>query len=164
MKKIVLTQGKIALVDDADYDWLNQWKWIASKPARSRTYYVYHSVLIARAKRYTTEWMHRLILGLQMGDKQQCDHIDHNGLNNQRSNLRVCTKTQNMQSSRKRKRRTSKYKGVCWHRHNRKWYSRICVKKKEIHLGFFDSEIDAAAAYNVAALKHFGDFALLNTL
>ena len=161
MKQITLTQGKVALVDDDDYVWLNQWKWCA-KPGH-HTFYAAHYVRVAKYK-HRFEKMHRLILGLQESDKQQVDHVDGNGLNNQRSNLRICTITQNNQSRRKRKVGTSKYKGVYWHQRDHKWQSRITVNKKRIQLGCFDSETDAAIAYNRAALKCFGEFVVLNKI
>ena len=161
MKEISLTQGKVALVDDADYEWLNQWKWYASSIQSSYSCRFYAK---RRVRKGVLEYMHRLILELQRNDNREVDHIDGNGLNNQRSNLRVCTHKQNRQSSRKRKIGASRYKGVCWNRRRHKWCSYIYVNEKLIHLGYFDSETDAALAYNHAALNHFGKFALLNTL
>lgn len=158
MRTIPLTQGKIALVDDSDYEWLNQRKWYA---ARDR--YTFYVLRGARHK-CTSEQMHRLILGLQPGDKRQCDHIDGNGLNNVRSNLRVCTVTQNQRSSRKLRGGTSKYKGVFWNYANSKWLSAIRTNKERIYLGSFDSEIDAARAYDIAALKYHGDFSVTNEM
>lgn len=158
MKTISLTQGKVAIVDDADYEWLNQWKW--STQQGRHTFYAVRGVWLAKNK-WRIERMHRLILGLQPDDKRQCDHRDGNGLNNQWSNLRVCTRTQNIRSQ-KNKVGTSKYKGVCWDRRDRKWYSQIRVNKKQIYLGLFNSEIDAAQAYDRAASEYFGEFALTN--
>jgi len=163
MKTIPLTQGKFALVDDADYEWINQLCWHALQPGSRRTFYATRTVRMGKGKR-KREWMHRLILGLQPNDKRQCDHIDGNGLNNVRSNLRPCTNQQNHQSQRKWKAGTSKYKGVWWRSDVHKWQSYIRVNLKLIYLGYFDSEADAATAYNEAALKHFGEFALLNTI
>lgn len=161
MKTIPLTQGKVALVDDADYAWLNQWKWQAMR--NGYTFYVARRIHVAKDKK-RLEQMHRLILGLQSGDNLLIDHIDGDGLNNQRVNLRVCTIAQNRRHSKKRMVGTSRYKGVCWHRGGDKWQSTIRVNKKQIHLGLFDSETSAASAYNRAASKHFGEFALLNPL
>ena len=153
MRTIPLTQGKFALVDGADFEWLNQWKWYAHK--NPNTYY-------AERRSQGSKQMHRLILGLQPGDNQETDHRDGNGLNNQRSNLRSCTTMQNQQSSRRKTTGTSKYKGVCWHRGERKWHSKIRVNKKQIYLGSFESEIVAAQAYDAAALKYHREFALTN--
>lgn len=160
MKQIQLTQGKIALVDDEDYDWLSQRKWQAQRGRH--TFYAKRGT----GGRYNrkTELMHRLIFGLQPGDKRQCDHRDKNGLNNQRSNLRRCTNQQNSQSQRKRNIGSSKYKGVCWDCNRLKWHSSIYLRGKHIYLGRFHLEIDAARAYDVAAAKHHGKFALTNKM
>lgn len=161
MKKIALTRGKTALVDDADYERLNRLKWYALPT--SYTYYAVRGIHKAKNKQ-RTEWMHRTILGLQESDSRECDHRDGNGLNNQQSNLRICTSTQNKQSSRKLTIGTSKYKGVYWHCHYRKWISRISINNKQIYLGSFNSEIDAARVYDKATLKNRGEFALTNEM
>lgn len=161
MKRILLTQGRVALVDDADYDWLNQKRWYAHQSRH--TFYATRHVRVAKNKK-TSEQMHRLILGLQPSDNQECDHRDGNGLNNQRVNLRICSVSQNSQSSRKREGCTSKYKGVHWDRRDRKWISQTKMKEKRIRLGCFDSEVDAARAYDAAALKHYGEFAQTNEM
>lgn len=155
MKQIPLTQGMFALVDDEDFEWLNQWKWYAKKD--SATYYA------VRGSRNKTIRMHRLILGLT--DKNIfADHIDHNGLNNQRSNLRKATHTQNLRNKQKTG-KGSKYLGVC--RINNKGGSTtyraiISVNNTTIYLGAFRIEEDAARAYNEAAIKYSGEFANLN--
>ena len=161
MKTIPLTQGKVALIDDEDYDFLNQWKWCAMQ--NYHIFYATHGICIAKGK-WTMEQMHRLILGLQPGDNKQTDHRDGNGLNNQRSNLRSCTTMQNQQSSRKKTVGTSKYKGVHWHRCGRKWCSQVSVNKKQKYLGLFNSEANAARAYDITALQHHGQFALTNKM
>lgn len=161
MKTIGLSQGKVALVDDADYEWLNQWRWSASKAGY--TFYAIRKTRTANGAK-TSEQMHRLILGLMPGDDRQCDHRDGNGLNNQRSNLRTCTITENNVNSRKRKAGTSSYKGVYRNRNYPKWQSRIRVNGKLIYLGSFESEIEAARIYDLAALQHYGDFALTNKM
>ena len=160
MKKIPLTQGRVVLVDDADYEWLSQWKWRIME--RCQLFYAIRSTGSKHNRGF--ELMHRLILGLQPNNKLQTDHIDGDGLNNQRSNLRACTRTQNRQSARKRKVGTSKYKGVCCYVRNGKWHSRIRINGKLIHLGSFESETDAARAYDEAAPKHYGEFALTNAM
>ena len=159
MREISLTQGKVALVDDSDYDWLNQWNWIVSKDRN--TFYAKRTTHTAKIHK-RTGGMHRVILGLQLFDKRQCDHRDGNGLNNQRANLRICTPTQNQQAARKRTIGYSRYKGVSWHYVDLKWFSQIKVNKRKIYLGAFNSEFDAARAYNQAALKYFDKFAVLN--
>jgi len=162
MKKIPLTRGGFALVDNPDYDWLNKHKWYAKKNNGSYTSYAVRGIWMGGGK-IRTERMHRTILGLQAGDGRQTDHRDGNGLNNCRSNLRICSHAENKQNSRKRIVATSQYKGVYWHRNANKWQSQIQVNKKNTYLGYFDSETDAALAYNQAALNYFGEFALLNS-
>jgi len=163
MKEIALTQGKTVLVDDQDYECLNQWKWCARQGRH--TFYARRNIRVTKGKQKQTPlYMHRVILGLQPDDKRQCDHIDGNGLNNQRTNLRICTHIQNLQSQRSWKIGTSRYKGVWWYRRDRTWQSQIQVNKKRVHLGYFVSEIEAAHVYNEAARQYFGEFARLNEL
>jgi hypothetical protein len=99
-----------------------------------------------------------------MGEPEglQVDHEDGNGLNNQRSNLRIASPTQNQGNARRRKDNTSGYKGVSWYRRTNKWKAHIRVDKKLRHLGYFIDLTDAARAYDAAALEHFGEFAHLN--
>lgn len=156
MKEITLTQGKVTFVDNIDYDVLKCYRWFVMKTPY--TYYAYRT-----SKRQTIK-MHRTILGLQPGDKRECDHRDGNGLNNIRSNLRVCTHTQNLQYQRKQAGGTSRFKGVSWDSHYGKWRSQICVNNKRICLGRFDSEIDAARVFDAAALKYHNEFALTNKM
>ena len=150
MKKIKLTQGKFALVDDVDYKWLNQWKWCAM--------YSYGNWYAMRGKRPQI-FMHRLILNTPFG--MDTDHINHNTLDNKHCNIRVCTHQQNSFNGKPRK-GTSKYKGVSWFKRDKKWRAYIVLNNKQIHLGYFISEIEAARTYDKAAIKHFGVYAFLN--
>lgn len=108
--------------------------------------------------------MHRLILGLENGDKRQTDHIDGNGLNNQKENLRICSNGQNIRWKGKARKGkyTSKYKGVNWKPKIKKWIAQICYERNKIHIGCYSVEEDAARAYNKKALELFGEFAKLN--
>jgi hypothetical protein len=160
MKRIPLTQGKFALVDDQDYDFLMQWKWYACYI--HKTHYAKRSVRIGL--KTIRIRMHREILKrmrLHIAGKK-IDHRDRNGLNNRRSNLRIATNSQNQHNQGIRKNNKSGYKGVTWNKQHNKWQARICINWKEIWLGLFDDKKDAAKAYNEAALKYHGKFAVLN--
>jgi hypothetical protein len=157
MKKIPLTQGKVALVDNRDFEWLSQWKWYPDKLNTKRCEVQWRVKRPVWKKGCT--YMHREI-AKRMGipEKYQIDHRDCNGLNNQRSNLRPSSKGQNAANSRKRSGCTSRFKGVYLHRRPGKWMARVC----DIYLGYFDEEEEAGLAYDIAATKLFGDFARLN--
>lgn len=145
MKKIKLTQGKYALVDDADFEWLNQYRWCA-----------YFNGYNWYAQRTPNIKMHRVILGYK--GKHQVDHIDGRGLNNQRKNLRICTHSQNGMNRGKQKNNTSGYKGVSRHKKAEKWQASIKLHRKLIYLGIFKSKKEAKIAYEKAAEKLHGDF------
>lgn len=157
MKRILLTQGKYAIVDDEDFEWLNQWKWQAQK----HSYDGYRAMRGAGGrKNQRTVYMHRVIMNAPKG--LEVDHINHDTLDNQRKNLRLVTQSQNQQNSKKRKNCSSKYKGVHWHKLTRKWRSKISSLGEPIHLGLYKSEIGAAKAYDKKAIELFGEFAYLN--
>jgi hypothetical protein len=153
MKKIPLTKGKFALVDDEDFEYLNQWKWCAWI-GDGRSYAVRNAG--KDQKRGMFERMHRVILRLKKGEIP--DHIDGNGLNNQRSNLRIATHSQNAMNTRKRSGCSSQYKGVSYDKVRSQW---MCMVRGK-YVGRFNSEKEAAQAYNVHAQKIFGEFASLN--
>ncbi len=159
MKKIPLTQGKFALVDDQDYEWLNQWKWCCHTSKRKS--YV-ERVQIIDGKRFSIS-MHRLILGLEQGDGKLADHLDSDGLNNQRHNIRVCDYNVNNWNRKVRHDAASQYKGVSIYRKT-KWKATINFNGKQYWLGSFDCQIKAAKAYNEAATKYHGQFAKLNQI
>lgn len=147
-KLIPLTRGQYAIVDDADFEWLSQMEWIARKIRH--TTYAYTKNLRA---------MHRLIVNAPVG--MEVDHIDSNGLNNTRSNLRICTSTQNHGNARISTANKSGFKGVHWDSQRQKYRAQI-GRSPRVHLGYHITAIDAARAYDRAALAHFGEFARLN--
>lgn len=158
MKEIPLTQGKVALVDDEDYEWLSQFNWYAQPlPVK-----MYARKVIRVSGKKRTIGMHRFILGLEYGDKRKVDHIDRNPLNNQRSNLRLATALQNAANRGLSIANTSGYKGVDWNPKTKKWQSKIKHEQKTIWLGEFENIKDAACAYDVEAIKLFGDYAYTN--
>ena len=151
MKKIKLTKGQSTIVDDCDFESLSGHKWCVSK-GKGNFY-------AARSEDGRTILMHRQIIDAPQG--MDVDHINHNGLDNRRFNLRACTRSQNLGNQRKQRNATFKYKGICWE-HTNSWSARICLNYTQIYLGTFKSEFLAAKAYDYAAKRLFGEFAYLN--
>ena len=149
MKEIKLTQGRFAQIDDDDFEFINQFNWCAFG-----TNNLWYAV---RGVNKKLVMMHRIIINAN--DGVEVDHVDHNGLNNQKSNLRICNHTQNCMNGKARGR--SKYIGVSYLR-DKFFQAYICPNGKKIHLGTFRNEIDAAKIRDIAAIKHFGEFANLN--
>lgn len=154
MKEIPLTQGKVALVDDTDFDWLNQWKWCAWTP-NGKYFYAKRGQII-NGKDVQT-FMHVLVSGIK-----EVDHIDRNGLNNQRFNLRASTKSQNGFNRGPNRTNKAGLKGVSWHNRDLVYRARIHINGKEIHLGFFHNPFDAARAFDAAAIRLHGEFSCTN--
>lgn len=152
-----LTQGQVAFIDKDDYDLVKSYRWCAFKGGN--TFYVSTNIRKADSK-WTTLSMHRLITKAPKG--MEVDHEDHNGCNNRRGNLRVCTSQQNQMGSKRKKNGGSKYKSVSWHKGTKKWQTHIRINGKINHLGLFHSEIEAALAYDEASRKHFKGYAYLN--
>ena len=151
MKEIALTQGKFAIVDDEDFEDLAKFKW-----AYHGGYA--HRVFIKDGKK-TGELMHRVIVNAPAG--MDIDHVNRNPLDNRKCNLRVATRSQNNANKAQRE---GSFKGACWRPIPRRWKAYIKVDHKQIHLGYFSNAVDAAKAYNAAALKYFGEFARLNVI
>jgi len=137
-KLIPLTRGKFTTVDDEDFDMLNKFKWYCQKGRN--TFYA------KRKPEKNDIFIHHILMNPGSG---YIDHIDGNGLNNQKSNLRIVSKRQNAQNLHIIK--TSKYPGVHWHKGNLKWQAGIRINGKLNHLGIFESEKDAGDAYIFAS-------------
>jgi hypothetical protein len=146
MKQIPLTQGRIALVDDEDFDKLNNYKWRAHcHKGQDKTFYARRNLPREPGKSRKMEHMHRVILCIP--DEYETDHIDRNGLNNQKGNLRIVTHRENC---RNRITATSRYVGVSFHKSSKKWRASISIGGRSRYLGCSENEFDAATMYQVA--------------
>lgn len=160
MKEIQLSQGKVAIIDDEDYEIVSQYKWFYNERYAKTTIH------------YKKVYLHKFIINPPAG--YLVDHKDGNTLNNTRNNLRICTHVGNCQNRPGKTNSTSTYKGVSLFRSKKKikdkvytyqaWQAHIMVNGKAISLGKHKNEIDAAIAYNEAAKKHHGEFAKLNLI
>lgn len=160
MKQIPLTQGKFALVDDEDYDFLMQWKWHINKGG-----YAVRIKHLKKTNNYCERkafYMHREIM--KTPDGLYTDHINGSGIDNRKENLRVCSNRENSYNSSSHKGTSSKFKGVSWYKRDKKWQVQISLNGKQTLVGRFFSEEDAARAYNSMALKFYGTFARLNKI
>lgn len=158
MKEILLSQGKVAVVDDEDYEWLSQWKWSATKNKKRKTWYAVRGEGKRPFRRLIL--MHRQIMSAQ--GSVQVDHRDLDGLHNWRRNLRVCTNSENNRNKGLQKNSTTGYKGVSWHKQSGKYQSKIQANGKHYRLGLYNNPVDAALAYDRAAAKMHGEYAKLN--
>jgi hypothetical protein len=159
MKEISLSQNKVALVDDEDYDFLSQWKWQVTE-GKTGKFYAVRMQCIPKSEIRKRIFMHRLIM--KAPDNIDVDHKKGNGLNNQKENLRLATKSQNAANRKKPKNNTSGFKGVSWDRARNKWLACIRFNYKNIHLGRFIDRIDAVKSYDKKAKELFGEFAQTN--
>lgn len=151
VKEITLTRGAVAIVDDADYDYLSQFKWYMSSHGYART---------CRTVARKEISMHRLVIGAK--DGELVDHINHNKLDNRKSNLRICTRSEN-QMNRKAIKGASAYKGVFKSLSAEKpWKAVISFGGKRVNLGQYPTEVEAAFAYDLAAKEYHKEFACIN--
>ncbi len=156
-REVPLSQGKVALVDDEDFARVSQYRWHAKapRPASYRhSWYAFRNV----GGRHLS--LHAFILQPSAG--LIVDHIDGNGLQNCRFNLRLASFSENGQNTRKFSGCSSPYKGVCWNNEKQKFQVRLSVNGRVVHLGWFTDEIEGANHYDFAAAQCFGPFARLN--
>ena len=158
MKRIPLTRSQFALVDDADFDWLMQWKWHAMWEPCTQQFRVSRNQW--SKKKQQSIYLHRQIMGFPRD--RYIDHINGNALDNRRSNLRICIAVENQRNQKRSFKNSSGFKGKGVDRHQGKWRARITVDYRDQYLGSFSSPIDAALTYDKAALEFFGQFARLN--
>jgi hypothetical protein len=150
-KEIKLTQGKLALVDDEDFEWLNQWKWY---------YHDGYALRMSLGSNRKSIRMHRIIMNTP--DNMEPDHINGNTLDNRKYNLRNCTHAENLCNSKIQINNASGYKGVSWNKQRKKWSVKIVKNQIHIFLGLYISKEDAINVYNKKAKELFGEYAKLN--
>lgn len=152
-KNIVLSAGYVAVIDDADYERVSQFKWSAAK--RKTNTYAYRQV--GPKKKRESVYLHRFIL--EAAPDACVDHRNGNGLDNRRENLRLATHSQNQHNRGKHPKNRSGFKGVTWNIALGKWHSQIKINSSNFHLGYFTDIVEAAEAYKRAAEKLHGEFA-----
>lgn len=160
---IELTQNKVAMIDIGDAEKVMQFKWYTHKCGEKRIQFrALTRPWIKSEKKYVTVYMHRFIMDAPPGMK--VDHINGNGLDNRRENLRICTHSENNFNKRKpiKDNPVSRYKGVFWNKKCSKWVAKVRKNNVTKHAGYYDCEREAALAYNKKALELHGDFANLN--
>lgn len=154
-RPVPLTQGMTALVDPSDWRRVMRHKWC---PLRKRNGRLYAQANVKRCGKWVRVLLHRFILGDDA--PPLIDHKDNDGLNCTRENLRAATMSENQHNSGPRT--PNGFKGVSWHKKAKKWVAQICKDGKRVHLGLFDDEVQAAKAYDRAAVELHGQFARLN--
>jgi hypothetical protein len=159
-RRILLSRGKYALVDPDDYGWLSKYNWHVVGDKGS--FYAARNTGQRQGQKRIVVKMHREVL--RVPDGMFVDHINHNGLDNRRANLRPATQAQNARNRRKRYESNfhSKYKGLTWYKSQKQWAVRVMVNRESKFIGYFDNELDAARAYDQAAKKYHREYASLN--
>jgi hypothetical protein len=148
VKTIPLGKGFYAYVDAADYEWLSRWKWY------------FHGGYAIRCEDKKVIYMHRQIMEPPEG--MVVDHRNHNKLDNTRDNLRVCTPRENRQNTGKRQGTSSRFMGVGYRKKEDKWCAWLIWRGKQLSLGYFIEEIEAARARDHKAVELLGELAWLN--
>ena len=160
MKELEVKGGLKTQVDDEDYEWLNQWKW--RMDWKSGAGYVVRRTTKGVANKKRSLRLHRVIMGVLDRPEITIDHVDGNPFNNQRSNLRLASCSQNGCNRGPLVGSSSKFKGVYWNKSAAKWKAEVAYSGKRFHLGYFEDEEAAARAYDVRAKELHGEFARLN--
>lgn len=162
-----LSRGKVAVIDFSDFELVRGFKY--SVKTKKRNFYAVRGARSPTTGRATLSSLHRDLMDLKAGDGLLIDHIDYNGLNNTRANLRICSNTENSRHRRSTLGSTSKFLGVCRYKLISKWVAQGKLpnisregRGKQVCLGRFDSEVDAAHAYDAFAREHYGEFANCN--
>ncbi len=150
--------GKLITIDDCDFDLLNKKRWHLNSGK-----YAVASIKTGYYK-YKLVRLHRIVLGMSHEDLRVVDHMNGDKLDNRRSNLRICTSSQNARNRKIHSNNKSGYKGVSLHKASGLYTVKIRVEGKTINVGYFKNDIIAANAYNDAALKYHGEFARLNKI
>lgn len=157
--RITFHSGHIGYIDLEDFDRVKEYWWTVRTTSRAK--YAFRNYVCEVTGKARLQLLHRFILDLPHKNGVSVDHVDRNGLNNCRSNLRVCTQAENSRNHGKFKQGecTSSYTGVSWSKVQNLWHAYIWKDYKRIHLGYFENEEDAAYAYDAAAREMFGEFA-----
>ena len=154
--EIPLTQGLVALIDEADFDLVSRFKWCAFNGSTGKTYYAQSHIRRDNGSR-TNVYMHRLLFGLT-DSRTDVDHIDGDGLNNRRANLRTCSRAENLWNRGAQANNKSGFKGVTFHKQSRKWRAEIRFNGNYKSLGYFHTPEEAHMAYCAAAAELHGEF------
>lgn len=155
MRTLSLTKGEVSILDDVDFERVSEFKWCYLKGG--------YAVRGQREGAKTRMiFLHRFLTNASKG--QEVDHINGDKLDNRRSNLRICTSSQNKFNKSLQSNNTSGYKGVSWNKDINKWVAQIWVNNKKFYIGVFTNKLDAALGYNEVALRLHGEFALTNQL
>jgi len=163
MKQIALTQGQVALVDDEDFERLNQYKWCAHFQPNRANGGSFNAVRNGKVDgKFFTVLMHREIVNAP--NNKQVDHKDRDSLNNQKSNLRLADHSQNGMNRGLHKNNSSGYKGVYFRKDRDRFMARIKKNGRVISLGCYQTAAEAAHKYNEAAVELFGEFAVANEI
>jgi hypothetical protein len=159
MKELKLTKGYVAIVDDEDFEIVSQWHWSATKCC--------DKVYARRTQRYGNKkvqvYLHRYLMNIHLCDKTVfCDHKDRDTMNNQKSNLRVCTAAENQRNKTKKRNGMHKYMGVS--ANHKRFSASLSLNGKRVYIGTYDTQEEAAIAYNKKKIEVHGDFVNLNVL